>query len=153
MDPLSCTASLLTIIGATGVVGRGLQRVLALRNSPQILLDLNDEVAGMYLVLQAADCLVRQHTGTVESKTITHLYGVLEKSIITLSKLENVICHKLTTYNRHGEERLNKKSWLLAESKVRDLKERIRVNRLELSNALSIIASWVIQIMPHHITG
>ena len=148
MEPISCTASLLTLISTAGIVGKGLQRILALRHAPDILLDLNDEIAGIYLVLQAVDCLIRQHAGRVQNEAMNNLCRVLEKSVMTLSKLENLICDKLTTYNRHGEASLDRKLWLLAESKVRDLKQQIRADRLELSNALSVLASSVVQSIP-----
>ena len=139
MDPVSVAASLITIIG---VVGKGIQLILASRHAPEILLRLNNEVASMYLVLQAVDCIIRKHAEVVHNEEMTNLYNVLINSVKTLSKLEDLICHQLTSHNRHGEPKLDHRIWLLfGESKVRDLKEQIRVDRLELSNALSILAT------------
>ena len=141
MELISCTASLTAVIGTAGTVGKGIQRILGLRNSPEIFSSLQDEVVSIYQVLQTVDCLIRQAAGIAQNEAMTKLSEVLEKSVRTLSKLENVIRHKLTTHNRHGEPRLDLECWLLEESKVRDLKEQIRVDRLELSNILSLLAS------------
>ena len=141
MDPLSFTASLLTVIGTAGVIGNGLKRIVALRHAPEILLLLNDEVAGLYCVVQAVDFLIRQHAGLAHDGPMSNLCMALEKSEATLFKLEDFIRDKLTIEGRDGEVKLNHHVWLFSESKVRSLKEQIRADRIELSSALSLLAS------------
>ncbi len=141
MDPLSFTASLLTVIGTAGLIGNGLKRVVALKRAPAILLDLNDEVAGLYCVLQAVDFLIRKHTNIAHNAPMSSVCRSLEKSETTLFKLEDLLRDKLTIETRDGEMRLDRRAWLFAESKVRNLKEQIRADRIELSSALSLLAS------------
>ena len=141
MDPLSITASSLTIIGAAGVIGKGLKRIVALRRAPQILLALNSEVADLYCVLQAVDCLIRQHAGIAHDGPMFNLCRVLEKSKLTLLGLKDLVWDKLTFETRNGEVRLDRGVWLFAESKVRDMKEQIRADRIELAVALTLLGS------------
>lgn len=45
MDPLSITASVVTLIGATKATGKGLQRLWELPNAPEHLSALKNEVS------------------------------------------------------------------------------------------------------------
>ena len=45
MEPLSVAASVLAVLGAAGAAGRGLQHVLALRNAPDQVIALMNEVS------------------------------------------------------------------------------------------------------------
>ena len=45
MEPLSVAASVLAVLGAASAAGRGLQHVLALRNAPDQVIALINEVS------------------------------------------------------------------------------------------------------------
>ncbi len=51
MEPLSITASILTVLGAAGQVKKGLERLQSLKNAPQELCALTNEVS-VYLCMQ-----------------------------------------------------------------------------------------------------
>ena len=141
MDPISLTASLLTILGTAGVIGNDLSRVIDLRHAPAILLALNDEVASLYCVLKAIDFLIRKHANIGHGGSICSLRQVLKRSRTTLLRLECLVRDKLTIVRRDGETRLDRSASLFAESRVCNLKEQIRADRVELSSALSLLAS------------
>ena len=141
MDPLSITASSLTIIGTAGVIGRSFKRIIALRHAPAILLELNDEVAGLYCVLQAVDFLIRRHAGIAHDGPMSNLCRALKNAESTLFKLEALVRDKLTFEGRDSEVRLDRGVWLFAASRVGKLKEQIRVDRVELAAALSLLSS------------
>ena len=141
MDPLSIIASTLTILGTAGVIGRSFKRITALKHAPAILLGLKDEVFGLYCVLQSVDILIRRHAGIAHDAPMSNLCRVLENSKSTLFRLEDLIRDKLTFEGQNGEVRLDRGVWLFTESKVRNLKEQIRVDRIELTTALSLLTS------------
>ena len=143
MDPLSATASILTIVGTAGVIGKGLSKIIALRRAPDILLALNNEVADLYCVVQAVDHLIREHSETTHAAAITNLCRALEKAQTTLFKLEDLIRDELTIVKGcDGERKLDRIVWLRSASKVRELKDQLRADRNDLSSALSLLASY-----------
>lgn len=144
MDPLSLTASILTIVGVAGAVGNGFSKLIGLRHAPGILLALNNEVADLYCVVQAVDHLLREHSETIHTAAITNLCRSLERAQSTLFELEDLIRNGLTIVNNNGGERkLDRVGWLRSASKVRELKNQLRADRTDLSAALSLLASYV----------
>lgn len=141
MDPLSITASLLTVIGTIGVIGNGLRKLVALKHAPAILLTLNDEVAGLYCVVQAVDYLTRQHAEITHIGAMDNLRRAVEQSRSTLLTLEDLVIHKLTVEEKDGERRLDRSARLFAATKVQKIKDQIRADRIDLSSALSLLAS------------
>lgn len=103
MDPLSFTASLLTIIGTIGVIGNGLRKLIAVRHVPATLLPLNDEVAGLYCIVQAVDFLTRQHAEITHTGAMDNLRGALNQSRSILIELEDLMRNKLTVEDKGGE--------------------------------------------------
>ena len=144
MDPLSLTASILTIVGVAGAVGNGFSKLIGLRHAPGILLALNNEVADLYCVVQAVDHLLREHSETIHTAAITNLCRSLERAQSTLFELEDLIRDGLTIVrNNGGERKLDRVGWLRSASKVRELKNQLRTDRIDLSGALSLLASYV----------
>lgn len=67
MDPLSLTASIITLLGAGGAVGKGIRKLIALRHAPKTLLLLEDEILYMQQVVTLSQDLFRQHLETIEA--------------------------------------------------------------------------------------
>ena len=144
MDPLSATASIITLIGAAGVVGKGLGRLASLRHAPTILLELNDEVAGLHLIVQSVHVLIHRHHNNLEyALPIANLCRALEKSQTTLHTLSDLLTNRLTVEDKNGQTRLDRSVWLRCATKVSNIKEQVRFDRIELSFALNLLASYV----------
>lgn len=141
MDPLSFTASLFTVIGTIGVIGNGLKKLIALKHAPRILHALNDEMASFYCVVQAVDFLVQQHIQIINTVPMSNVCRALDKSTITLLELDDLVRNKLTVETVGGERRLDRSVWLFAATRVQRVKDQIRADRLDLSAALSLLAS------------
>lgn len=63
MDPFSLAIGFLTLLKAGGTIGKGLQKIIALRKDPDILLALNNEIVDLQIVVQDVYDLLRQHSG------------------------------------------------------------------------------------------
>lgn len=59
MDPLSVAASILAILGASGKVGQFCRKIVALKNAPEALHTLNDEVEELQIVVRDVNDLLR----------------------------------------------------------------------------------------------
>lgn len=147
MDPLSLTASIITVVGAGSAVNKGLKKILLARNLPDIVLQLNNEVTDIKYVVHDVDNLLRQHAqinldDRRPSQSQASLAWALERAKQTLLALESLIAYELTTVDSHdGRTKIDWISWLRVESKVKSLKDDVRTDRLRLSAALSLLAS------------
>ena len=147
MDPLSITASILTVVGAGSTIGKGLKKIISARRLPDILLQLNNEVTDLQWVVQDVDDLLRQQRQvTQEDRGLLPSHTSLTSALIyikrTLLALESLIAYELTIVDsRDGIPRLDRIAWLRVESKATRLKDDIRTDRVRLSTALSLLTS------------
>ena len=147
MDPLSVTASIIALIQAGGKVSTGLKKIANLRNAPDILLALNNEVADLHCLVENVDDVLRQHREVIGQDPIACLCRALDRVKRTLLKLENVLAYQLTSIEcKDGESYpvLDRSSWLRLESSVQKLKDEIREDKTSLSSALSLLTSFVV---------
>ena len=139
-DPLSLAASILTLLGAGGAIGRTLKKVVALRHAPAILLALNNEVADLDNVVRTIDTVLHRHKNILELASIGYLGESLDKIRQALSTFENLISYELTVIEgKDSHLRLDKSTWLRAESKVRALKDELRAEKADVCLALSVL--------------
>lgn len=147
MDPLSCTASILTIIGTAGVVGNGLKKIIALRHAPGILLALNNEVADLYILVQTVDQLIRRHSEATHAGPVGNLCRALQTAEITLFELEDMLRGRLTIKDVDGKPRLDRTAWLRSSTKVAKIKDQIRADRINLTSALSLLTTYILRLI------
>ncbi len=149
MDPLSLTASIITVVGMGSAVGRGLKKILSAKNLPDVILQLNNEVVDLeYVIQDVHELLQQQAQSTFEDpgppSSHKSLSCALERAKRTLLALESLIAYELTIVDsRNGETKIDWLSWLRAESKVKRLKEDVRTDRVRLSSGLSLLVSYV----------
>jgi hypothetical protein len=142
MDPLSLTASIIAIVQLSGTIGKGLKRIINLKNAPDIFLALNNEVADLQCIVQDTDDLLRQNPDITGIDPIASVGRALDKAKRTLYRLESLLAYELTAIKRKDNEtKLDRSVWLRAERKVQQLKDDIREDKLSLSSALSVLTS------------
>ena len=139
-DPLSAAASILTLLGAGGAVGKFLKKVVALKQAPDILLALNNDIVDLQRVVQVVDELLQEHSGMTDKAPLDHVCKSLGKVKTTLSTLEYLVSYELTVVERDGGHlRLDRSVWLRVENKVRRLREEIRANKGDLCLSLTLL--------------
>ena len=144
MDPLSVTAAIIAIVGAGGTVGRGLRKLAALRNAPDSLLQLNNEVTDLQLVVQAVDINSLNNSADDSAAAAQYqlIQNALERVKTVVLELEKLIEYTLTKMTDSGTK-IDKNAWLRSEKKIQKLKERIRDAKNDLAMASSIANSYV----------
>ena len=138
------TASIIALFQAGGTVSKGLKKIVNLRNAPDILLALNNEVADLHCLVENTDDVLRQHREIIGLEPIACLCRALDKAKRTLLELENLLAYKLTSIRCKDQEShlvLDRSSWLRLESSVQRLKDKIREDKISLSSALSVLTS------------
>lgn len=139
MDPLSVTAAIIAIVGAGGTVGRGIRKLVALRNAPDSLLQLNNEVTELQLIVQTVD--INSFDNSVDDSAAAAQYQLIQNALgrvkTVVLELEKLIEYSLTKITDRGPK-IDKVAWLGAEKKIIKLKEKIRIAKTDLATASSI---------------
>ena len=133
MDPLSITASLITVLGTGGAVTKGLGMILNLKNAPNILLQLNNEVSDLTLVIRAVDDLCRRSQLTHAAPTQEEVvYSALERARNVVLDLEKLIEYTLTKQTSSGSH-VNRIAWLASLDRIKKTRTAIRAIRNDLA--------------------
>lgn len=141
MDPLTISVSVLTILDAGGKLSKLLRKSVHLRNAPDVLLALNNEVVDMHLVVtDVNDLLLSHHTGENPPRS---LVNGLERARSLLLRLESFISYELTTMTSKGDVRVDKSVLFRSERRLQDLQHEIRDIRIALGSGLSLFASSI----------
>ena len=144
MDPLSVSASVLTLLGAGGTLSKLLRKVIDLRNAPDVLRALNDEVSELQSTANDVNDLLWTATQDSDDPPPKSLISSLSRVKSILLQLERYISYQLTTVTADGKNiRLDKSVYLRAERRLHELKDEIHASRIALASALSLFASSI----------
>ena len=144
MDPLSISASVVTLLSAGGTLSKLLRKGIGLKNAPDVLRALNDEVSELQSTANDVDDLLRTATRDPDDRPPKSLTGSLSRVKSGLLQLESYISYQLTTVTDDGESiRLDKSVYVRAERRLQELKDEIHVSRIALASALSLFASSI----------
>jgi len=122
---------------AGGKVGKGLKKLIQLKDAPDALLALCNEVTDLQCVVHDVDDLLQQRRE--DHALPSCITGALDQAKATVLDLEKIIFYDLTTITTCGGHRVDRSSWLRAENKVVAMKERIKAANISLVNALSLL--------------
>ena len=144
MDPLSISASVLTLLGAGGTLSKLLRKVIDLKNAPDVLRALNDEVSELQSTANDVNDLLWTATQDSDDPPPKSLISSLSRVKSILLQLERYISYQLTTVTADGKNiRLDKSVYLRAERRLHELKDEIHASRIALASALSLFASSI----------
>ena len=148
MDPLSLTASIVAVLGAGGVVAKGIRKLICLRDIPNSFLRLNDELSDLQTVIASVQDLYMQNNQTLKAERPYRaiLYNALKEASVVVLDLEILIEYALTKVTVHGT-RVSRKIWIREESKIQRMKDRVRNARMDITTATSILSLYVLDFL------
>ena len=143
MDPLSVTASIITLLTASGSVVGGLEKLSSLREAPNIILALNNEISDFRLVIfELANYLQDSARSSIHQQPFsTEILPVLKRAREKLIELESLIEYRLVLPGPGRDIRLNKTAWLWERQKVKRIQEEIRDLRTSLVAIVGVLVS------------
>ncbi|MCJ1388336.1 hypothetical protein MMC18_001182 [Xylographa bjoerkii] len=146
MDPLTLTVSIIAVIGAGGSVAKGLRKLVSLKDVPDELLQLNNEVSDVYKIVFAINgcCNHRQDKSSVVNAESSYVSATMQRAKDLVLELEIYVAHELTKVVANGD-RVDRVAWLRAGGKVGKLKDRLRDMKADLGVAVNILNLTYIQ--------
>ena len=142
MDPLSLTASIIAVLGASATVASGIEKIISMRNAPDAILALNNEVADFQLVVGMIHELLQDYnsSNSTESAVYTEsLTSVLVRAKQKLLELDMLIQYRLMTGGTKQD--FNRIAWVREHRKVKALQDEIRSIRMNLVAVIGVLTS------------
>ena len=142
MDPLSITASIIAILGASTATGKTLSKLTALRNAPGDLQQLfNEREASRALLVVIQSTLHRIQETAVYRDNRETLEQLLIRFRDEIGSLDALLEYQLAQpeANSNGLPEVRKLQWMKAGPKIRDIKQRIRDARSGLKSAFDAL--------------
>lgn len=144
MDPLSISASVVALLGAGGTLAKLLRKGIGLKNAPDVLRALNDEVSELQSTANDVNDLLWTANRDSDDQPPKSLVSTLNRVKSVLLQLESYIAYQLTTVTADGKgKRLDKSVYLRAEHRLQEFKDEILTSRIALASALSLFASSI----------
>ena len=120
MDPLSLTASLITVVGAVKQVKKGLRQLKGLHNAPRELDDLLDENSQFEAILKALD-----NTPWKCNDVRPELQTVLSKAHAKLNDFDALIQYTLTEAGTSSK--VDRLQWVRRRREVEELRQDLKI--------------------------
>ena len=152
MEPLSATASILTILGTGGVIANGLATLRNLKRAPDVLSALNNEVNDAHHLISDVDDLLRKARDQGARRCPPSLLRSLERMRSVTLDLQEFIAYSLTTFSTNctgSFVRVDKSVYIRAEKRTQSLKDAMRTERLTLASTLGLLSTFVFVYHTH----
>ena len=144
MDPLSIAASSLAFIGACRKLATGLKFLRDLSRAPEEVLALADELTDLQNVLTAVALVTRKRQDTIFLTLLSPLFTKADRILRELCEVCGTCPHRLKEHDECTEQLkaqlLARFKWTRAKSRVGELRERLKIIRLDFSNSLATIS-------------
>jgi hypothetical protein len=139
MDPLSFTASIVTLLGTVNGVIKGLSKIRDLRNAPDEFLDLLNEVQEMRLILNTIKSLLLENQQE-ERLSLGHqpLAQLCRKAQAQLLEIDKIVEDRLL---RPGTtDKVERMAWMKQRTKIQDIRNNLRNIRGSLATMLGTLS-------------
>ena len=143
MDPLSITASSIAVLSAVTGTGKGIGKLVSLRNAPLELQALSNEAEAFRSLLVIVQSSIRHFQGSdAYGECGEALCSLLTEAKQAVLELQSTIEYQLRRgidVDRNGRPKVSRVTWLRSAGKVEDLRARIRNARGNLSTGLQVV--------------
>lgn len=141
MDPLSITTGVLTVLSAGGQLFKQLNKLVALKDAPDDLRLLNDEVCDLVCILLDVEGLLEPLSDGDVIHVPMAVTKALQRSKATALEVEKFIAYDLTVIARDKRPRVDKSRWLCKTKQMQTYRMRLRCDTTRLSEASAILVA------------
>ena len=151
-DPLSIMSSIIAVIGAAESVGKAVNRIRDIKNAPNEVLALSNEISDLTVVLKHVETYVTATDRAVISRqNLEHLSVLAKRAQSRLAQLEQIMHNQLPELggtNRRSS--LLRLQWPLLKTKVNCLRVDLRDIKLSIIVQMTTITGCAItnQLLP-----
>ena len=142
MDPLSITASIVTILAVADKCVKGIAKLRALNRAPSELSALINEVADLQTILTQVVALCQPLQKNRSDGSVIALKSLLkrgEEQLLALNALVQCELSKSKSKRQGGGTKVDHWGWTLNKDNLAAHQRSLRTTRLNLSTALGVI--------------
>ena len=140
MDPLSITASIAALIGLTDVAIIGVRKLVGLKKVSLVLQQVNNELADLRLLVGKVENIYRQSSdsGLETGPDQEALSVAIRRAKEIMLDLEKIIAYDLLKLSGDNKLRISRTSWLRNENRIRERRDKVRVAKQDISEAMRV---------------
>ncbi|KAL9122317.1 MAG: hypothetical protein Q9187_001126 [Circinaria calcarea] len=143
-NSLSLVASIIAVATATKGISKALSSANLLRNAPDELLTLNNEVSDLTIALQSIErCISANANGdALPQNTLEHISSLISRAKDRLSQLDHLIHHQfLKSGSLEGDYKVFRLQWMKANKTVESHRQALRDIRQNLTMQMLVVNS------------
>ena len=140
MDPLSIIGSIASLSGLVGGAAKGVRKLLATKNAPQILQQLNNELSYLNLVVSKVEDVCRQHLSSEAEVVSTNeiISAAVTRAKEAILDLEKMVVYDLQKIWDGNNQKPDRISLMRNKENVKEMKERLRNAMVDLLLAVNV---------------
>jgi len=140
MDPLSLTASIITVVGLAGSIGKSLKQLRQLRHIPDEVHTLINDIADLQAVLAEVERVLIQYQATthIPDGTVSYLSKTIELIRLKLSDLDRIAAE---CGGVEFKVKIARLKWVRARTKVVAIQASLRELKMNLITTLGTLCS------------
>ena len=143
MDPLSIATAAITFIGACGALADGLKFLKDLSRAPEEVLELTNELNVLQRTLTAILFVTRKRHDNVFGDLLEPLFSRVDQIIHELCETCGACPQRLKEDDKYIEQLKaqlkDRFRWTRAKRRVGELRESLKVVRLDFMNSLAVV--------------
>ena len=144
MDPLSLTASILTVLGVGGQALKAIKKLVTLKEAPEIVLRLHNELSDLHLLTVAVqDVFQKVQASSIPLDTrrsVTSSLKLVNGKLLELEQLHDKLVSSSQSTGS-GTVNIKKSAWLAEQTHLKILQKDLRSARLKLTSVLGTLTS------------
>ena len=143
-DPLSFTAGIIAVIGAADGVATTLAKIRSLRNAPDELLALTNEVSDLRIILRDIENHFSQSTNRPQTPQdqLGHMSVLINRAKERILELDRLIQYRLVKPESVSDQiKISRQQWARAKDVINKFRQSLRDIRLNLMAQMLTINS------------
>lgn len=143
MDPLSITASLLTVIGAAKAGANGVRKLSRYRKAPSELADLLSELEMFQDILSDVRLFTEIYPDILFSDG---LHECVQGSASKIAAINNLVASNPFKLSKLSDDKHARIVWVRYKQTLLSLRDDLRVFRMDLGVRISLVKAYVILV-------
>ena len=143
-DPLSITASIIAVVGAAEGVTKTLAKIKSIRNAPDELLPLINEVSDLKIILSDMQNYITQNTQKpqISQQELRNISTLINRAKEKLLELDQLIQYRLVKPESISDQiKVSRREWLRAKSTIEKFRQSLRDIKLNIMAQMMVINS------------
>ena len=142
-DPLSITASIIAVVGAAEGVTKTLAKIRNIRNAPEELLALINEVSDLRIILAGIQSYVQNTAASPELQdALQHLTVLINRAKDKLLQLDELVQYRLTKPESVADQiKVSRREWARAKTTIDDFRQSLRDIRINIVTQMIVVNS------------